>query len=839
MDGALITAAPHLIFLKDTSGDGIADHQEILLHGFGEGNQQLRVNGLRLGLDNTFHLAAGGHHRGFQADTKISSTRSGQDLILGSRDASYNPVTGDFQPQSGPSQFGRERDDFDRWFGSQNSHPLWHYVLPDRYIARNPHHAVPDSRVILVPPNPPILPLSPSTRVYHGTVQAGQVTSACGQAIYRDSILFSDDGHLNAFVCEPANNLIIHYALEEDGVSFSARRHESNTDREFIASPDTWFRPVMARTGPDGSLYIADMYRAMIEHPHWIPEGARGRLAPLYRQGDDRGRIYRIRREGAPLRAFPSLAGLSPDALALHLDRPNGWVRDKVHALLLVDKGQPPIGVLSELATAASHHAARAHALSLLHHHQQLAPEIIAKALSDPSPGVRAHAIRLAEHSPFSNLSSALPNLLRDPSPMVQLQLALSLGEFPDTDAGESLAALAMAASADPWIVSASLTSATPHLPILISTLAEKPEPGLHLARPLANMAFAAGEPKLLEPLALRAFPPTTETPQNFHLALAKPLLQASGGSPLPGIAPPRHSHLISRAHLILGSSDSTPTDRLLAAQLLSTIPEELATALPSLAALIDPVVPPATQAAALGSLASSGHESIPTLIMSRWQTLPPSSRSLALDTLLTRETWTLELLSAVREDDITPADIDAARRARLHSSTSAKVKELAALTLPDISSPDRESLIEKFSPALTLKGDTARGRAVFLATCVSCHQLDGIGLDVGPDIASFTAHPPEKLLSAILDPSADIQPGYAVYECALDSGEQIQGFIAAETASSITLRLPSGTTRTIPRQEIRSMRSLGTSLMPEGLEVGLDLQSMADLLSFLASPGS
>ena len=120
---------------KRQDGDGRADKTEVVLTGFLEGNQQLRVNGLRWGLDNWVYCAAGGHHRGHASETRVRSVRTGKEVAVGSRDLRFRPDTGEVEPDSGPTQFGRNRDDWGHWFGTQNSWPLWHYVLPDRYLA--------------------------------------------------------------------------------------------------------------------------------------------------------------------------------------------------------------------------------------------------------------------------------------------------------------------------------------------------------------------------------------------------------------------------------------------------------------------------------------------------------------------------------------------------------------------------------------------------------------------------------------------------------------------------------------------------------------------------------
>lgn len=97
--------------------------------------------------------------------------------------------------------------------------------------------------------------------------------------------------------------------------------------------------------------------------------------------------------------------------------------------------------------------------------------------------------------------------------------------------------------------------------------------------------------------------------------------------------------------------------------------------------------------------------------------------------------------------------------------------------------------------------------------------------------------HPPEKLLANILDPNADIQPGYQVYNCLLVSGEVLSGILSGETANSLTIASANGTVRTVGRDEVEELQNLGISLMPEGLHEQLSLQDMADLLAFLKEP--
>ena len=132
------------------------------------------------------------------------------------------------------------------------------------------------------------------------------------------------------------------------------------------------------------------------------------------------------------------------------------------------------------------------------------------------------------------------------------------------------------------------------------------------------------------------------------------------------------------------------------------------------------------------------------------------------------------------------------------------------------------------------MAGDAGRGLAVYRRVCVNCHRHGDEGKAIGPDIRTFAAHTPEKLLTNILDPSVDIQPGYQAFVCSLDSGEQFYGIVTGETAASISFKGGDATERTILRNTIESLRATNVSLMPEGLETTIKPDDMADLLAFL-----
>jgi putative membrane-bound dehydrogenase-like protein len=308
--------------------------------GFATHNYQARVNGFTWGLDGWLHGSSslfGG---------KIKSLLTGKTVDLSGRDFRIHPDTGEIEPVAGISQMGGCATTLTiglatttaRCFGITAARPL-RAPEPARDLSRPARERRGQSndaqfhgtRSTQHGPQPP-LPHQPTLERFNDPQMANRTTSACGLEIYRDDLLGSNY-YGNAFICESVHNLVTRLVLEPDGVTFRARRADDEQRSEFLASTDNWFRPVQARTGPDGALWIVDMYRFVIEHPRWIPSN---RLAQLdVRAGADMGRIYRVYPKGARLRPVRDFTRLKNRDLAVAFNTTNGPARDLIHAQLL------------------------------------------------------------------------------------------------------------------------------------------------------------------------------------------------------------------------------------------------------------------------------------------------------------------------------------------------------------------------------------------------------------------------------------------------------------------------------------------------------------------------
>lgn len=160
------------------------------------------------------------------------------------------------------------------------------------------------------------------------------------------------------------------------------------------------------------------------------------------------------------------------------------------------------------------------------------------------------------------------------------------------------------------------------------------------------------------------------------------------------------------------------------------------------------------------------------------------------------------------------------------------KSRSRALLTKKD---DGRQEIIKRYTPALAVAGSVDQGRLVFANNCSACHQVGGkAGTPYGPDLGTIRNRRPESIMRDILNPNQSIADGYDIWSLELASGETIQGLIATETPSALTIRNYGGQETVIARQDIKSLKALGMSVMPAGLESQITPAAMADLLTFL-----
>ncbi|HUG91284.1 MAG TPA: c-type cytochrome, partial [Planctomycetaceae bacterium] len=216
-----------------------------------------------------------------------------------------------------------------------------------------------------------------------------------------------------------------------------------------------------------------------------------------------------------------------------------------------------------------------------------------------------------------------------------------------------------------------------------------------------------------------------------------------------------------------------------------------------------------------------------------------PALRVRILDTLLTREHWTVKLLDHLESGSVAAAELDAARQQRLLSHTSGIIRERAEKLLAGAVDSDRQKVLDAFQPALKDPGDASRGKSVFTKACATCHRFDGTGHEVGPDLAALTDKSPQALLVSILDPNRAVESKYVNYVAVTHEGRQHSGLLAAETGNSITLVGPENKRVELLRRDLEELASTSKSTMPEGLEKDLSPQDVADVIAYMRTSGT
>jgi putative heme-binding domain-containing protein len=181
-------------------------------------------------------------------------------------------------------------------------------------------------------------------------------------------------------------------------------------------------------------------------------------------------------------------------------------------------------------------------------------------------------------------------------------------------------------------------------------------------------------------------------------------------------------------------------------------------------------------------------------------------------------------------------AELDTQRLRDLAGHPDPQVRQLAARFLSQTQTVSRHDVLEKYVAALSLTGNPVSGKRTFNATCAACHRAEGVGHEIGPNLAAIKNRGTEAILLNVLDPNREVNPQFVNYVVMTTDGRTLTGLIAGETAAGITLTRAESLSDTIAREDIDAMWSTGQSIMPEGLENEIDLQAMADLIAYLMS---
>jgi putative membrane-bound dehydrogenase-like protein len=834
--GVFVVSSPDILYLKDTDGDGKADVRKKVFTGFRGRGYQI-PNNLKWGLDNRIYCAAS------YAGGTIKSLEHPEmpEVNLSRNDLWFHPRTGEFGVASGSGEWGYTFDDFGNRFVCNAGSLIMHPVIPAEYLGANPYMSVPNVINTVMGGRNEIYSISQPEpwrtvrkKLWSRWVdqekgmgkgrfppeelaERGFTTSAAGVTIYRGSA-FGPEYLGNAFVGEPANNVVIRLKLEPKGPTFTAQR-AGEPKQEFLASTDSWFRPVNFANGPDGCLYVVDLYREVVEDDSAIPQDILKHLD--LNSGQDRGRIYRIVPDNFKRPEIPKLAGVRIGDLVDVLDHPDSWVRQTAQRLIFERQDDNAKWMLRGLATTAKTSQGKVHALAALRFRGGLDQIAVDALQKDPDPRVRAFL--------------ANGEMADDPDPRVRFQVALRARTIKGEDFF-TLAKILRHDLSDPWIRTAILLQSSDHAVNTLGTLLERSEdPGAaQLIGPLAHIVGTKNDPMEIEGV-VNGLARWRSPLKSIILRELADGMQKSGSS--------MDRWIVSNEDLLAffkdaakAATDSAKTNdqRVAAIGLIAYGPHELLAQ--NFPRLLESTQPPSIHKAAINALTNRQEPEIAQLLLANWRNFGPAIRVDVMDAILRRPQRVIALLDALEAAKIPVGELDQQQKQRLLKHSDATIRARSTKLFASVQNSNRQQVIDTYRAAiLNLSGDTTRGQKIFEANCAICHQQGTAG-NVGPKLGELQDRSPDTLLVSILDPNRDVKASFVNYLLVTRDGDDLSGCIVSETPTGITMRRAGGLEDTILRKNIKSLRSTGLSLMPEGVETGINPQQMADLLAYLQS---
>lgn len=846
--GLLVGAKTKVIHLVDTDGDLIADQTTTLMDGFTPAHPQMQVGNPRYGIDNWvyFNYGPGEIRTDDHPDTITKLPR---------KDFRYHPQTKTIEPDSGMGQFGNTIDRWGRRFYCTNRNPIITTFLSTETLRRNPFLVILDASY-------DVAPSGGESRVYPAVTMksnylshAGTHTSACGTTAYLGP--FGTESFRNSvFVCEPIGHLVTRSEILSDGLELKAVR--GLPDSDFLTSTDTWFRPSSLATGPDGALYLADMYRLWVEHPKFLPPEIAAKMD--WRAGDDRGRIYRIVPTGTKLR--PYNAPKTADDLVAMLQDDNAWARFTAQRLL-VEENDPISASLVRPLLDHPQPMVRSHAMWTLHGLNSIRLADLQNALQDDHPVCRVNALRIAEMIPDrSKLEPMVLAIADDSSMNVRFQLGLFLGTLPDSDIVlDSLVQLAIRDGSNHRFADGLLTSLGSRSAIVLHRLlnvtdgtAPTSTGKLDLLKRLAEIVGARGDEKelsqvldLFSEASSGGEPESNRWSSAIITGLAKGLTRYRGPFGRMSLSrltqsPPENlsvnidglTAVLKRSRQVAIDESASTEERLSAIELLSlqSSPDDDSI----YKALLNQNPSISIQTATVRAMGQSLGQDRAKLIIESWSDLSPTVQSEAMAMLFRRTDTTVLALQAIQENRINASGLSLDQRVRLLKHGDESIRALAIELFGGAVSANRQQVAKEYQPALTSEGNRHEGELVFKRVCASCHKVNGQGLSTGPDLSDAKNRSKAALLYDILDPNSKVEPRFAAYTVLTVDGNVLTGLIAEESDEAIVLKMAEGKSQTIGRAEIEAVKASEVSLMPEGIEKEITTSQMADLLEYLTA---
>ncbi len=895
--GVLVTTDGKLIYFKDTDGDGKSDLREVWFEGFATENPQLRCNHPTFGPDNWIYVANGLRNGKVKAvrpkwpKPAPESAKLGEPVDIAGRDFRFNPFTGECEAVSGYGQFGLTFDDEGNRYVCSNRNPCMKIIIEERHLKLNPNLAVP-SVYEDVSPAGEKSKLYPISRAWTtSNLHAGQFSAACGLIIYRGTAL-PPKFYNQSFTCDPTGNLV---HCDYQPKFFPWPEDWKPPQREFLASDETWFRPVNTALGPDGALYIVDMYRAVIEHPEYMPTELKTRSDLSH--GSERGRIWRVvgrtpigePDQIKPIMTFPWTTipfPTDPQVIAQLVEYPNAWHRDTAQRLLverhaveaeeclrdILAKEPSDLGAIVALRTLHGLGLLKAQDINDIIQREVLNLPDLSKfkhsglIVHGQAPQLTHEAVKLAEQfvANDTDLASSLIKLgKREESSNLVSKLHLSLGQLGDRYRQErTLLTIEHLQGGYAYDVPSIALGEGPFLTEIVNAILDDQIRTRDDNRPIKKTRRRDDGPTMRQSRLLIDEPSIEwsnllvatirgASPEELPMLFGR-VVKLNNVSDILLVA----QTLNTRGGTVNSLVDTSPEmrvdwneflERLIETCSSNTVPDErLARMIPCLKfSLPDKTAPVLRQILASESTTEVYKAVLETasalpdpdageLLLHQFSQRSPVLRSTIISGLLATEPRITKLLDLVESNQISFLEIGQTRLASLQQVKNPEIQSRLQKLIAANAPADRSKVLEEYQAALTHEHDPLRGRELFAKNCAQCHKIGDLGVDVAPNISDSRVKTHAQLLVDILDPNRAIDNNYFSYTLVDTAGTVSTGIISSETSSSVTMKQPEGKTITVLRSEIEQLKPNGVSLMPVGFEKQLSVAQLADVISFI-----
>ncbi|WP_417849682.1 PVC-type heme-binding CxxCH protein [Thalassoglobus sp.] len=872
-DGVIVTTDGKIQFMRDTNGDGKADETQVWFEGFATENPQLRHNHPQLAMDCKIYIANGlrGGNIVPGPDNPWGLDPKAKPLSISGRDFRFDPLTGKYEAIAGMAQFGMAFDAHGNRFVCTNRNPGRQIVLEDEQLKLTPGLRIPRfyEDVAAAGEDSKLYPLSRTWTT--SNLHANQFTAACGALIYNDSSL-GDNFFGNIFTCDPTANLV-HREIPVS-IGPTSRSHSETEGVEFLATKDEWFRPVNLAHGPDKALYVVDMYRAVIEHPQFMPVELKDR--PDLTLGLDKGRIWRVVRSQPPAASDHKLEVVdssSPDQLIEALSSNSVWKQNHAQRLLIESDSKeivpqlrnrintpktsdekhllPLIATLDKL-TMADLEAAMSNAndiyflksfFELGQRHFGETPEwkeLVNSSFQRTDSGipVSSFIFEMLGQVPWKTLSEADQKIVLD-----QILKQIVPGTQKDSE------------QYDPYWLSVYLRLAARSESLDVSTQ--------------LIAAFEKFNPKNeAEKQALRL--QTYAAVRDLAELVAKQNQKDQARTLLATIVGNENNSFTTRMSVLSGLVQGFPGGRTALNSLIASLPDKakeniaatmteatrelktkdsIAEELPILFDLLS-LADDDASLQQLITATGSGDATRASLALSALLKRPAAQVNPALVELLPKRRGSVRrsilqamasntsrapaLLDEIESGRVPALEIDATVEKTLYRLSDKELVARAQKLLKREPPADRVKVLAEYQVSLTMDSDPLRGKVTFEKNCATCHKVGDVGVNVAPDISDSRTKTPDFYLMNILDPNRAIDANYFSFNILDTDGKVHSGIVASETSTSVTLKQPEGKLVTIDRENIEEFKNTGVSLMPVGLERKMSKQEVADVISFI-----